>query len=396
MITETLIFLAHLTIVSIAIMASMHILWEKNSPLRMYALIIPSLVYMTFMGFMIGKLGVYNLTAMIVTCLASIVGLTLNFAVISARQSGPIWTIIQGMAARARAISDSSEVMGEASGAMSHGSAIQSATLEETSTSLKEVLSMTKLNTDKTKEMNSLVDETAKIISRMGAFMEDLTHSMNDINKASEETSKIIRTIDEIAFQTNLLALNAAVEAARAGASGAGFAVVAGEVRNLAMRSAEAAKNTADLIEGTVKKIKAGTDLVVRTNQEFTEVTTRSAKMGAMIAEITSVSRQQEQGIEQISSSMLNLDHITGENMAHAEECSALAEDTSEHAETMRRYLRRMAPLVGWRKSAAKAVKRIPGRPMEQPSQQETPRQIGKAAPNRALPPPKKQIAKKN
>ena len=115
---------------------------------------------------------------------------------------------------------------------------------------------MTKQNADHANQANHLMSETSSVVSKANEFMSGLTTSMNDISKASEETSKIIKTIDEIAFQTNLLALNAAVEAARAGEAGAGFAVVADEVRNLAMRAADAARNTADLIESTVKKSK--------------------------------------------------------------------------------------------------------------------------------------------
>ena len=280
--------------------------------------------------------------------------------------------------------------MGEASDAMSHGSAIQSATIEETSSSLEEMLSMTKHNSEKAKVMNHLVDDTTQIISRMSTFMRELTNSMDDINKASQETSKIIKTIDEIAFQTNLLALNAAVEAARAGASGAGFAVVAGEVRSLAMRSAEAAKNTADLIESTVKKIKAGSEIVVKTNQEFNEVAAQSSKMGVMIAEIAAVSQKQEQGIEQISSSIHNMDQIIGQNMAHTEEVAAMAEDTTQQAETIRQYIRRMAPLVGLRSASAKPMKRIPHASPKGALKPGPQRKIGTTAPIRALPAPKK------
>ncbi|MCU0583737.1 MAG: methyl-accepting chemotaxis protein, partial [Syntrophales bacterium] len=140
--------------------------------------------------------------------------------------------------------------------------------------------------------------------------MTELTQSMEDISKASDETSKIIKTIDEIAFQTNLLALNAAVEAARAGEAGAGFAVVANEVRNLAMRAAEAAKNTSVLIEGTVKKVREGSELVERTGGAFAEVSRSAAKVADLVAEIAAASSEQAQGIDQINKAVAEMDKV--------------------------------------------------------------------------------------
>lgn len=139
-----------------------------------------------------------------------------------------------------------------------------------------------------------------------------------------EETQKIVKTIDEIAFQTNLLALNAAVEAARAGEAGAGFAVVADEVRNLAMRAADAAKNTADLIEGTVRKIADGAGLVETTNEGFSKVTESSGKVGDLLVEIAAASQEQSQGIEQINNAVTEMDKVAQQNAASSEELSAI------------------------------------------------------------------------
>ena len=160
---------------------------------------------------------------------------------------------------------------------------------------------MTKRNAEGANQADRLMQEATGIIVRANATMKNLTVSMNEISQASEDTQKIIKTIDEIAFQTNLLALNAAVEAARAGEVGAGFAVVADEVRNLAMRAAEAAKSTANLIEGTVKKINNGSSVVHKTNTEFAEVAAIVTKASELAGEIAASSQEQAQGIDHLN-----------------------------------------------------------------------------------------------
>jgi methyl-accepting chemotaxis protein len=170
---------------------------------------------------------------------------------------------------------------------------------------------------------------------------------MEEISKASEETSKIIKTIDEIAFQTNLLALNAAVEAARAGEAGAGFAVVADEVRNLALRAAEAAKNTAGLIEGTVKKVKDGGDLVSKTNDAFTEVAKGATKVGELVGEIAAASNEQAQGIEEVNKAMVEMDKTVQQSAANAEESASASEEMSAQAEQMKGVVGELGAIVG-------------------------------------------------
>jgi methyl-accepting chemotaxis protein len=183
--------------------------------------------------------------------------------------------------------------------------------------------------------------------------MNALTSSMDQISKASEETSKIIKTIDEIAFQTNLLALNAAVEAARAGESGAGFAVVADEVRNLAMRAAEAARNTSGLIEGTVKRIQEGSGLVVRTSEAFGEVARSADKVGRLVAEISSASHEQAQGIEQVNRAVTEIDKVVQQAAANAEESASASEEMSAQARRMKAMIEELVALMGRTRSDA-------------------------------------------
>ena len=206
---------------------------------------------------------------------------------------------------------------------------------------------MTSRNADNARQANALMDDAKRVVDTADGSMVRLTGSMGEIAKASEETSKIVKTIDEIAFQTNLLALNAAVEAARAGEAGAGFAVVADEVRHLALRAAEAAKNTADLIEGTVKRVRDGSTLVSSTNEAFHQVTGSSARVSELVAGISAASNDQAEGIGQINTAVTELDKLTQQNAANAEESASAAEEMSAQAETMLGMVGELVAMVG-------------------------------------------------
>lgn len=200
----------------------------------------------------------------------------------------------------------------------------QASALEETSSSLEQMTSMTKQNAVNAGQANSIMKETKSVVTKANESMKGLSQSMTEISKASEETGKIVKAIDEIAFQTNLLALNAAVEAARAGELGAGFAVVADEVRSLAMRAAEAAKSTARLLDETELKVKNGTVLVKKTNEEFENIAISAGKAGDLIEEISAASNEQAQGIAQINKAVAEIDHDTQKNAANADHLRSL------------------------------------------------------------------------
>ena len=244
-------------------------------------------------------------------------------------------------------VASASGQVSSASQSLAEGASEQAASIEETSSSLEEMSSMTKQNADNASTADNLMKESKQMVERANGSMTELTQSMEDISKASDETSKIIKTIDEIAFQTNLLALNAAVEAARAGEAGAGFAVVADEVRNLAMRAAEAAKNTSVLIEGTVKKVKEGSELVERTNVAFAEVSKSAAKVGGLVAEIAAASSEQAQGIDQINKAVAEMDKVTQQTAANAEESASASEEMNAQAEQMKEIAAELMTMVG-------------------------------------------------
>jgi len=210
---------------------------------------------------------------------------------------------------------------------------------------------MTKQNSDNARQADQLMASTKESVYRSAQIMDKLTTSMGEISKASEETSKIIKTIDEIAFQTNLLALNAAVEAARAGEAGAGFAIVADEVGNLAMRAAEAAKNTGNLIEGTVKKIKEGSELVQKTDAEFRQVALNVEQSGELVGQISAASAEQSQGIEQINKAVSEMDKVVQQNAGNAEESASASEEMNSQAKRMKNLVEDLVTVVGARSS---------------------------------------------
>ena len=258
----------------------------------------------------------------------------------------PINRIINGLGEGAIQVTAASTQVSSSSQTLAEGASEQAASIEETSSSMEEMSSMTKKTAENAKHADGLTKETSQVVGEANESMTLLTRSMEEISGASEETSKIIKTIDEISFQTNLLALNAAVEAARAGEAGAGFAVVADEVRNLAMRAADAAKNTAQLIEGTVKKVHEGSELVLKTNESFEKVSDSSGKVEALVAEIAEASNEQSRGIEQVNIAISEMDKVVQQNAANAEESASASEEMSAQAEQLKAYVRELVLLI--------------------------------------------------
>jgi methyl-accepting chemotaxis protein len=258
----------------------------------------------------------------------------------------PLKRAIKGITNASEQVASGSEQLSITSQQLAEGSSEQAASIEETSSSMEEMSSMTRKNAENANHADGLMKEANKVVATANESMGQLTQSMADISKASEETSKIIKTIDEIAFQTNLLALNAAVEAARAGEAGAGFAVVADEVRNLAMRASDAAKNTAVLIEGTVKKVSAGSALVSTTNDDFRQVAESSSKVGDIVSEIAEASKEQSSGIEQVNIALTQMDKVVQQNAANAEESASASGEMNAQAGQLKEYINDLVSMV--------------------------------------------------
>ena len=207
---------------------------------------------------------------------------------------------------------------------LSDSASKQASSLEETSSSIEEMASMIRQSANNAAQTNQLMSASQEVIKNADSSITELNGSMKEITAASEQTQKIVKTIDEIAFQTNLLALNAAVEAARAGEAGAGFAVVAEEVRNLALRAAEAARSSSDMMQDIVTKVKKGEKLVTVTYNAFRQVTDSSEKVVQLMGDIVTATQEQSQGIDQINRAVMEMNQTTQENAASAEELASV------------------------------------------------------------------------
>ena len=260
--------------------------------------------------------------------------------------TGPLNRVIAGLSDASAQVASASTQVASSSQSLAEGTSEQAASLEETSASMEEIASMTKQNADNASQAKTLMDEAKRIVGNVDEKMGVMTSSISDVAKTSEETGKIIKTIDEIAFQTNLLALNAAVEAARAGEAGAGFAVVADEVRNLAMRAAEAAKNTSNLIENTLSTVRKSSQLTQETQEAFKETVTISGKIGNLIDEVEAASREQSKGISEVSKAISEMDKVVQASAANAEEAASASEEMTAQAGSMKGYVAELMAVI--------------------------------------------------
>ncbi len=277
-----------------------------------------------------------------------IAGIALVTAVIlSLRIARPIRGVAEGLTEGAEQVSSASEQISRASQQVAQGANEQASGIEETSSSLEEIASMTKQNASNAEEANRLMGEVSHLVNTGQESMNRLGKAIEEIKRSSDSTSKIIKTIDEIAFQTNLLALNAAVEAARAGDAGKGFAVVAEEVRNLAQRAGEAARNTANLIEGSIKNSDQGVSVATETTKALKEVTGSVQKISSLISEIAAASKEQSQGIEQVATAVAQMNQVTQASAANAEESASASEALNAQVEQVNGMIQDLLAVVG-------------------------------------------------
>ena len=251
-----------------------------------------------------------------------------------------------------------------ASQRLAEGASEQAASLEETSATLEEISSMTKRNAEHAGNAQAIAAQTREAADGGTADMKEMVRAMGEIKAASDNISKIIKTIDEIAFQTNILALNAAVEAARAGEAGAGFAVVADEVRSLAQRSAVAARETADRITDSIQKSEHGVEISNKVSSSLNDIAEKARRMNDLVREIASGSTEQSEGVSQVNTAVSQLDQVTQSNAAAAEESASASEELSAQSIELKAAVNRLVTIVsGAREQGAPAAAHTPPPP---------------------------------
>jgi hypothetical protein len=264
----------------------------------------------------------------------------------SRRLSNQISRNIENLRESSRQLSSASNQLSSSSQKLAEGSSEQASSLEETSSSLEEMSSQTKQNADNASQADSAVRETVQQVESGAESVQRMSQAMEEIKSSTAETSRIIKTIDDIAFQTNLLALNAAVEAARAGEAGKGFAVVAEEVRNLAQRSSEAAQETSDLIEKSQTSANNGAQVAEEVASNLERIREGTERVKTLIGEISAASREQSQGIEQVNNAVSEMDKVVQQNASDAEESASAAEELDSQASELDRIVAHLTAFV--------------------------------------------------
>ncbi|MDH4184232.1 MAG: methyl-accepting chemotaxis protein [Nitrospinota bacterium] len=284
-------------------------------------------------------------TTALVVLIAVVLGLGIGIFLTNSI-SAPITIAIKDIGEGSQQLASASEQIAQASQGLAEGATEQAASLEETSATLEQMASMTRQNAENADKANSLTLTARKEAEDGNRTMLQMIQSMDAINKSSQEIGKIIKVIEEIAFQTNLLALNAAVEAARAGEHGKGFAVVAEEVRNLAQRSAAAAKDTSSLIEGAVRNAAEGNDMAKKSGEVLGRIVDSIKKITDIVAEISSATGEQANGVDQVNTAVSQMDKVTQSNASNAEETASSSEELNGQAESLNSAVESLASMI--------------------------------------------------
>lgn len=305
----------------------LRLIFGKTLLVRIYFWLIPGIMLTILAAFISGRAGDLDLAWTKLTTPAGVLILTGNFILVGKKLMGRLQIMADNLEGVAGEMGSAARSVAESNRSLAENASTQAASIEETASSLEEMSAKTKGNADNAGQAKQLVSEAKAVVGKVNEHMTGMVSAVEEVSRSSEETGKIVRTIDDIAFQTNLLALNAAVEAARAGEAGAGFAVVAGEVRNLARQAAEAAKNSSDKIENTISVVRKNRELAELTREAFGRNVEISEKIESLVDGIDAASSEQAQGIEEINRAVADMDRVTQQNAAAAEESAGASRE---------------------------------------------------------------------
>ncbi len=310
----------------------LRIIYKKTITYKVSLLTVLGMVMIAFICFLIGYKGLIHLTWAAPAAIVIVLGICYLIQRILSKQLGGLTERLSGTSSQLVAVSSG---LSNASQEIAGGTSEQASGIEETTSSMEELASMVRQNLQNAKEASTLADKAASSSQDGFGQMEKMLESMQEINRSSDRISKVIKIIDDIAFQTNILALNAAVEAARAGEAGMGFAVVADEVKNLANRSAGASKETADMVEDSIKKTEEGLATATRMVEAFKDILENSRKVSEVSKEVEAASMQQDAGINQVNKAIVQFDGVVQANASAAEETASSAEELQSQVDIL-------------------------------------------------------------
>jgi len=285
------------------------------------------------------------------------------FMVMRQMVSQPIDIIVERLTTSAESVGRAAHNSSASSRSLSANASQQASSLEEIAASFEQLSSMTRMNAENAAQADRLMTETNQVMTASKEVMGQLADAMEKIDESNKETSNILQTIDQIAFQTNLLALNAAVEAARAGEAGAGFAVVADEVRNLAQRTAEAARTVTGMIEKNSERVGRGVEYVNRAGESFSNSAEKAVRTAQLLSEIATASGEQKTGIDQLVRAVQELDNITQQNAADADNAAAIAQEMETQFANLSQEISTLSQLVRGRGAEEKEKTAKAGEP---------------------------------
>ena len=329
------------------IMGTLTIIYGKNRPSTRFQILIPVFFFLPVLFFFIGHYGTHNYIVVGICLFAAYLLVTMSYIVLSNRFIKPLDQGIHSLIDSGFQVSSASQQILQASQMLSDRTQGHLKKIAHTASSTEQLKIMTRNSVENSCRAKMISDKAQRIGKDVDVHMNDMASSIKEITALSKETGHIIRTIDEIAFQTNLLALNAAVEAASAGDAGMGFSVVAEEVRALAMRAAEAARNTNALIEQTFRTIERGEELTEKTRASYKDNMEISKEIGTLIDSIESSSLEQARYVEEINQAMIQISHGVNENSLEAAESAAAAGQMRDEARIMSDFVKNLTRVAG-------------------------------------------------